>query len=119
MGENLYSARIVLTTAANPDEAALLAGTLVEERLAACATLIPGVQSIYHWEGQIESSSETLLLLKTSADQLPALETRLHELHSYQIPEFLVLDVATGSHPYLEWLQSNLRKPPVLPGAAG
>jgi periplasmic divalent cation tolerance protein len=119
MAENHHPARIVLTTAANPDEAALLAGTLVEERLAACATLIPGVQSIYHWEGQIESSSETLVLLKTAADQLPALETRLHELHSYQIPEFLVLDVIAGSHPYLEWLQSSLRKPPVQPNAQG
>ncbi len=117
MAENLYAARIVLTTAANPDEAALLAGTLVEERLAACATLIPGVQSIYHWEGQIETSAETLLLLKTAAEQLPALEARLHELHSYQIPEFLVLDVATGSRGYLEWLQANLRKPTNPPGA--
>jgi periplasmic divalent cation tolerance protein len=118
MAESLHPARIVLTTAANPDEAALLAGTLVEERLAACATMIPGVQSIYHWEGQIESSTETLLLLKTAADQLPALETRLHELHSYQIPEFLVLDVTSGSHPYLEWLFSNLRKPAIPPAAA-
>jgi periplasmic divalent cation tolerance protein len=117
MAETAHAARIVLTTAANPDEAALLAGTLVEERLAACATLIPGVQSIYHWEGQIESSTETLLLLKTAADQLPALETRLHELHSYQIPEFLVLDVSTGSHSYLEWLQASLRKPTIPPGA--
>jgi periplasmic divalent cation tolerance protein len=119
VAENLYSARIVLTTAANPDEAALIARTLVEERLAACATLVAGVQSIYHWEGQIETSSETLLLLKTAAEQLPALEARLHELHSYQIPEFLVLDVATGSHTYLEWLFFNLRKPATPPTAAG
>jgi periplasmic divalent cation tolerance protein len=118
MAENHHSARIVLTTAANPDEAALIAGTLVEERLAACATLVPGVQSIYHWEGQIETSTETLLLLKTTADQLLAIETRLHELHSYQIPEFLVLEIAAGSHPYLEWLTASLRKPQVLPGAA-
>ncbi|MGA2169537.1 MAG: divalent-cation tolerance protein CutA [Terracidiphilus sp.] len=103
-------ARIVLTTAADPDEASRLARTLVEERLAACATLIPAVQSIYHWEGQVESSTETLLLLKTGPDQLPALEDRLHELHSYQTPEFLVLRVEAGSHPYLEWLQSSLRR---------
>lgn len=119
MAEYVHPARIVLTTAANPDEATLLAGTLVEERLAACATLIPGVQSIYHWEGQIESSTETLLLLKTAADQIPALEARLHELHSYQIPEFLVLEVAAGSHPYLEWLQASVRKPAIPPSAPG
>jgi periplasmic divalent cation tolerance protein len=118
MAENQHPTRIVLTSTANPDEAALLAGTLVEERLAACASLIPGVQSIYHWEGQIENSTETLLLLKTAADQLPALETRLHELHSYQIPEFLVLDVESGSQAYLEWLHGNLRKVPMPPAAA-
>jgi periplasmic divalent cation tolerance protein len=119
MTENHLSARIVLTTAANQDEAALLAGTLVEERLAACATLMPGVQSIYHWEGQVETSTETLLLLKTTTDQLPSLETRLHELHGYQIPEFLVLDVNSGSHPYLEWLAASVRKPATPTSAAG
>ncbi|MGA7341057.1 MAG: divalent-cation tolerance protein CutA [Terracidiphilus sp.] len=110
MSDPTPQARIVLTTTANADEAALLAGTLVEERLAACATLIPSVQSIYHWEGQIESSTETLLLLKTSLEQLPALEHRLRELHSYRIPEFLVLDIESGSHAYLEWLFASLRK---------
>ena len=118
MGESLCPARIVLTTAANADEGAMLAGTLVEERLAACASLIPTVQSIYHWEGQIESSTEALLLLKTTAEQLPALEARLNELHSYQIPEFLVLNVDSGSHPYLDWLQASVRKPLIPPNVA-
>ena len=104
-------ARIVLTTTATPDEAARLSRTLVEEKLAACATLIPAVQSIYRWKGEIESSTETLLLLKTGPEQLPALEARLHELHSYETPEFLVLDVAAASQPYLEWLHASLRQP--------
>ena len=104
-------ALIVLTTAATPEEANRLARTLVEERLAACATLIPAVQSIYHWQGQIESATETLLLLKTGPDQLAALESRLHQLHSYQTPEFLVLGVEAASQPYLEWLQASLRRP--------
>jgi periplasmic divalent cation tolerance protein len=104
-------ARLVLTTAANPEEAARLGRTLVEERLAACATLIPGALSIYHWQGEVESSSETLLLLKTGPDQLGALEARLHELHSYQTPEFLVLRVDSASQPYLDWLQSTLHRP--------
>jgi periplasmic divalent cation tolerance protein len=103
--------RIVLTTCASPGEATRLARTLVEERMAACATLIPAVQSIYHWQGQIESSTETLLLLKTAADQLAVLEVRLLELHSYQTPEFIVLGVEAVSHPYLEWLQTSLRQP--------
>ena len=94
----------------------MLAGFEVEEAEAddagvSCATIIPAVQSIYHWQGQIESSTETLLLLKTGPDQLAALEARLHELHSYQTPEFLVLAVEAVSHPYLEWLQASLRQP--------
>jgi periplasmic divalent cation tolerance protein len=101
--------RLVLTTCASPGEANRLGRTLVEERLAACATLIPAVESIYSWEGNIKSTAETLLLLKTGPDQLTALEARLHQLHSYQIPEFLVLGVEGVSHPYLEWLQANLR----------
>lgn len=114
MPEPAPSARIVLTTASNADEAAQLARTLVEERLAACATLIPAVESIYHWEGQVETSAEALLLLKTTLEQLPALESRLRELHSYQIPEFLVVNVESGSRSYLEWLHASLRKPPVV-----
>jgi periplasmic divalent cation tolerance protein len=104
-------ARIVLTTTANPEEAARLGRALVEERLAACATLIPAVQSIYRWQGEVESAAETLLLLKTGPEQLASLEARLRELHSYQTPEFLVLEVEAASQPYLDWLQSSLRQP--------
>jgi periplasmic divalent cation tolerance protein len=111
MSESTISVRIVLTTTANPDEAVRLGRTLVEERLAACATLIPAVQSIYRWQGEVESASETLLLLKTGAEQLAALEARLHQLHSYQTPEFLVLPVEAASQPYLDWLQASLRLP--------
>ena len=109
MPEATPPARIVLTTASGPEEAARLGRTLVEERLAACATLVPAAQSIYRWQGQVESSTETLLLLKTGPDQLAALEARLHELHSYQTPEFLVLSVESASHAYLEWLHDSLR----------
>jgi len=111
MLESTSSARIVMTTVVGPEEAARLGRALVEERLAACATLLPAVHSIYHWKDQIETSSECLLLLKTAADRLPALEGRLHELHSYQTPEFLVLAVEAGSHPYLAWLDASVRAP--------
>ncbi len=103
-------ARIVFTTVVNPEEAARLGRTLVEERLAACATVLPGVESIYHWQGQVETSAEALLLLKTGLDQVPALEARLHALHSYEVPEFLVLDVEAGSQRYLDWLEASLRR---------
>lgn len=108
MIESNSSARIVLTTTVSIEEAARMGQALVEERLAACATLLPGAHSIYRWKDAIESSVETMLLLKTSADRLSALETRLHELHSYQTPEFLVLEVNAGSQRYLEWLQNSL-----------
>ena len=111
MPESNPPARVVLTTAANPDEAARLGRTLVQERLAACATVIPGAQSIYRWQDEVETASETVLLLKTAPQQLEALETRLHELHSYQTPEFLVLKVESGSSAYLDWLHASLRFP--------
>ena len=111
MPESNPPARVVLTTAANPDEAARLGRILVQERLAACATVIPGAQSIYRWQDEVETASETVLLLKTAPQQLEALETRLHELHSYQTPEFLVLKVESGSSAYLDWLHASLRLP--------
>ena len=111
MLDTASTARIVLTTASNADEAQRIARTLVEERLAACATLLPAAQSIYRWQGKVETSSEILLLLKTSAEQLTSLEARLHALHSYDTPEFLVLRVDSGSRDYLDWLQSALHKP--------
>src|SRR5271165_6486639 len=109
MADSAPPVRIVLSTCASPGEASRLARTLVEERLAACATLIPAVQSIYHWQGQVEFSTETLLLLKTGPDQLAALEGRLHELHSYQTPEFVVLGVEAASQPYVEWRSEERR----------
>ncbi len=102
------NARIVLTTASTTGEARRLGRTLVEEKLAACASLIPQVESIYHWQGKIETAGEALLLLKTEADKLPALEQRLHALHTYDTPEFLALPVDAGSDRYLRWLHDSL-----------
>ena len=100
--------RIVLTTAGSREEAGRIGRTLVEERLAGCATLLPGVESIYHWRGSIETDTETLLLLKTEVDQLDALHKRLLALHSYETPEFLVLSVEAASQGYREWLKASL-----------
>ncbi len=109
MLKSSLSARIVLTTTADAEEAGRMGRTLVEEHLAACATLLPGVHSIYRWQDEIESSTECMLLLKTSQDRLAALESRLLSLHSYKTPEFLVLPVEAGSQNYLDWLQTCLR----------
>jgi periplasmic divalent cation tolerance protein len=110
MAETGTQARIVLTTVSGAAEAERLARTFVEEHLAACVSLLPGVQSIYHWAGEVESASEILLLIKTGADQVAALEQRLRSLHSYETPEFLVLKVESGSLSYLDWMQANLRR---------
>jgi periplasmic divalent cation tolerance protein len=109
MLEPSSSARIVITTVVSAEEAARIGRALVEERLAACATLLPPIHSIYRWHDKIESSNEAMLLIKTSLDLLPALEIRLHEMHSYQTPEFLVLPVESGSQAYLDWLKSSLQ----------
>jgi periplasmic divalent cation tolerance protein len=103
--------RIVLTTAACAEEADQLARALVEDRLAACATIIPGAQSVYRWKGKVETATEILLLLKTTQIHLACLETRLHELHSYETPEFLVLPIECGSRLYLDWLRASLGSP--------
>ena len=103
------TARIVLSTIDSPDSVKRIAEALVERRLAACVNLIPNLTSIYRWQGAIETASEILLVIKTSAEQLPALEADLQELHSYEVPEFLVLPVESGSRSYLEWLHGSLR----------
>jgi len=108
MLESTSSVRVVLTTASNVEEADRMGRAVVEERLAACATVIPGVQSIYCWKGALETSTEAMLLLKTGGDQLAELEARLQQLHSYETPEFLVLPVEAGSIAYLTWMSGNL-----------
>ncbi len=100
--------RIVLTTTGSRKEAGRIGRTLVEERLAGCATLLPGVESIYRWRGAIETDNETLLMLKTEVDQLDALHVRLMALHSYETPEFVVLSVEAASQGYLESLKASL-----------
>jgi periplasmic divalent cation tolerance protein len=109
MMEKSSIARIVLTTTATLDDARALGRLLVEEHLAACATIIPSVESIYQWKGEIEESKEALLLLKTVENKLEELEARLFSLHKYQTPEFLVLDVDGGGSEYLRWLADSLQ----------
>lgn len=101
--------RIALTTAGSMDEAQELANALVERRVAACVNLIPNLTSIYRWQGAVEETSEVLLLIKTTAEQLSEVESTLRELHSYEVPEFVALGVESGSQPYLDWLLSNVK----------
>lgn len=100
--------RLVLTTVADEATAVELARTLVGERLADCATLLPGARSIYRWEGRIEEAAEVQLLLKTTAECLPALTARLEELHPYQTPEIVVLRSEAAGAKYLAWVAESL-----------
>jgi periplasmic divalent cation tolerance protein len=95
---------VVLTTVADTGNAETLARQLVDERLAACANLYPPMLSFYRWQGRVERDVERQLVIKTSRSRLPALEARLKELHSYDLPEFVVLAVDQGSSSYLTWV---------------
>ena len=100
--------RIVLSTAGSEEEARKIARYLVERQLAACVNLVPRMESIYRWQGNIESSQEWLLLIKTSADQFPAVRDAIRELHSYELPECIALGIEDGSWEYLDWLGDSL-----------
>ncbi|HEX6209855.1 MAG TPA: divalent-cation tolerance protein CutA [Methylomirabilota bacterium] len=96
---------IVLTTLGVDADAEALARTLVEERLAACVNLLPEMTSVYRWDGGVQQDRERQLVVKTAALRLDALRERLLALHPYQVPEFLVLEVAGGSEAYLGWVR--------------
>jgi periplasmic divalent cation tolerance protein len=82
----------------------MLARAATEARLAACGNVIPGLTSVYRWEGRIEEDNEVLILFKTTERLVPALREKVVELHPYEVPEFLSLPIASGHLPYLEWV---------------
>jgi periplasmic divalent cation tolerance protein len=100
---------IVLTTAPADGRADELAQRLVDERLAACASVSPPMVSVYRWKGRLEREAERQIVVKTTRDRLAALEGRLKEIHSYDLPEFLVLAVDQGSAAYLGWVVEQTR----------
>jgi periplasmic divalent cation tolerance protein len=97
----MTDALVVLVTTPSADQAAALARALVEERLAACGNVIPGLRSIYRWEGQVQDEPEALLVLKTTRSRFEALRERVLALHPYEVPEVIALPVEVGSAPYL------------------
>jgi periplasmic divalent cation tolerance protein len=99
---------LVLTTVGSEAEARTIANALVERKLAACANILPRIQSIYRWQGKVEESEEYLLLVKTTEDQFAKLREAIAELHSYEIPECIALPISDGSEAYLKWIDSSL-----------
>ena len=98
--------RLVLTTCPDAEMANRIAQALVQERLAACANVLPAMQSIYRWRGQVESASEHLLIIKIRAADYPAVEQRIRALHSYELPEVIAVPLVGGLAAYLAWLDN-------------
>ncbi|MBX6368992.1 MAG: divalent-cation tolerance protein CutA [Rhodospirillales bacterium] len=101
------SAVFAYVTAGSPEEADRLARTIVAERLAACANVIPGMRSVYWWEGKVSEAAETVVVFKTRSDRFEALAARVKALHSYECPCVVALPVTAGLAPYLEWIESE------------
>lgn len=103
----MSDALLVLCTCPDADSAGRIARTVVGEGLAACVNRAPGIVSIYRWQGEIHEDSEVLLLIKTRSERFELLRARIVELHPYDLPEVIALEVAAGHAPYLEWLRTE------------
>jgi len=101
---------VVFVTVGNREEASQLARVLVEERLAACVNLLPGMASTYWWRGQIEQADEILLVMKTRQDLLELLTARVWALHSYTVPEVIAVPIIGGNPDYLAWIDESVRR---------
>lgn len=104
------AALLVHCTCPDAASAQRIAHALVDERLAACVQIVPGLVSVYRWQGEVRRDDEQLLLIKTSRERWPALAARVRELHPYETPELLAFDAADGSADYLAWLAAQTRE---------
>jgi periplasmic divalent cation tolerance protein len=100
---------VVLVACPSAEKAAEIARALVEERLAACASVVPSVRSLYRWEGEVRDDAEALLVAKTARDRFEALRARVLTLHPYEVPEVIALPVEAGHVPYLDWIAASTR----------
>ena len=101
---------VVVLTAGTEEQANLLAEELVHRRLASCVNVVPGIRSVYRWQGKICRDSEWLLLVKTMHSEYEAIEAAVRELHSYEVPEILALTVRRGEKRFLRWIAESLDK---------
>ena len=100
---------VVLSAVGAPPDAQRIARALVEERLAACVNVVPGVVSVYRWKGVVEKEDELLLVIKTIGERVEQLKARLLQLHPYELPEVVVIPIGGGHAPYLEWIAEQAR----------
>lgn len=103
----MIDARIVLTTAGSSQEAEKIAETLVARRLAACVNIIPQIQSVYRWRGSVERATEFLVIIKSRAAAFESVRDVIKEIHSYELPECIMVEIESGSKPYLDWIMEN------------
>ena len=108
-GSHLTDKRIVLTTTGSEDEARKIAHALVDRQLAACVNIVLQIESVYRWQGKVESAREWLLLIKTSAEKFSAVRDAIRELHSYDLPECIALAIEDGSPGYLQWIADSVK----------
>ncbi len=101
--------RLILTTAPSQAEARKIARALVEKKLAACVNIIPKIESIYRWQGKVETAKEWLLVIKTTKARVGAVEKAIKELHLYELPECIVVAIEGGSKEYLQWLGEQVK----------
>ena len=99
----------VFITAANGEEAARLAELLVGSQLAACVQILPEIESVFRWQGEVARESEILLIVKTTAEKFADLEREVRALHSYEVPEIVAVPIVAGSSPYLDWLTASVK----------
>ena len=101
--------KLVLSTAGSREEASRIANALVEERLAACVNIVGPIESVYRWEGKIENAQEFLMVVKTASKRAADVMARIRELHSYQLPEAVEINIDDGSPEYLNWIRECVR----------
>jgi periplasmic divalent cation tolerance protein len=102
---------IVFVTTSDGAEAARIAETLVNERLAACVNIVAEVQSVYRWEGKVARDAEALMIIKSTQDRYDELERRIRQLHTYTTPEVIAIQIERGSEDYLRWLRESTHQP--------
>jgi uncharacterized protein involved in tolerance to divalent cations len=98
---------VVWTTIAAAADGRGMASMLVNERLAACVNILPEMESTYRWKGQVETEHERQVIMKTTVARIAALRARVHELHEYEVPEFIVMPIVGGSDAYLNWIRES------------
>ena len=97
---------LIFSTTDTSELAQTIAASLVNANEAACVNIVPGIRSIYRWEGRLCDEAECLLIIKSTADRFDAINARIHQLHTYQVPEVIAVPIAAGDSAYLNWLQN-------------